>query len=239
MPAEKAMFVNRTAGLLVDLISKVDGRVGETLQNRMRPGAAFPVYIRMLPKAMYVKSGVYSHPAGGKVLVRTEGLTTTVSANGPHGNVPLFQVITIGENHLLTRTAKGYAVKLGGIETLAHELRHVSRIRPGAVMNELTARQRLLEELEADVFTLKMLRALGAKQRMAAYVEGRPIRALAEMRMKQLKMKRMTTETGARYARVGVRTKKGFLERIFGRSAAEKELRRKSSTLLAKKAHAA
>ena len=97
--------------------------------------------------------------------MQTKGLTTTIYH--PETKQPLAHIITLPEEEFFAVKNGKYAVKKQGIVTLLHELKHLSRAN--------FKHDKIMEELEADLFTVKMLKKLRLEKERKQYIESRPL----------------------------------------------------------------
>lgn len=231
MNPKKRELVNKAVNLLVKEIGSFDAQAAKNLREKITHKAEAPVYFMVMPQMKHLKTQVVNLPKIGKVLLKTEGETMTIY----QGKKPLFHVISIGEKGFFTRQKNRYAITLKGIEVLTHELSHVSRPH----FNE----NRVLKELEADIFTLRVLKRLGATERMKAYIESRPIRAIAEkyaIEARKRKIEEERIRALERHRRMWAVREPGafsFIKRMFGgkEKAPEYKLRMKRTKARASK----
>ena len=159
IPRRKQKLINETLKFLLAEIEQVDSRTAKALRQKIN-GRGTPVYFKILPKQNVINSKV---KMGQRF--ETKGLTTTIY--DAQTKKPIAHVITIPEEQFFTRQGNRLAVRKQGIVTLLHELKHLSRAGFEG--------PKIMEELEADLFTIKMLKALRMEKERKEYVESRPL----------------------------------------------------------------
>jgi len=159
MPNKKQKLINETLKYLLSEIEKVEPNTAKLLRQKIN-GKKVPVYFKVLPKQKTIKTSTYK---GTKM--QTKGLTTTIYY--PENNKPLAHIITLPEKEFFSKRNGRIAIKKNGIVTLLHELKHLSRANFQG--------PRIMEELEADLFTVKMLKQLQFEKERREYIESRPL----------------------------------------------------------------
>ncbi len=195
MPSKKQKIINETLKFLLNEIEQVEPHTAQLLREKIN---SKQVSFKILPKQKAINSKEF-----GDYKMETKGLTTTFYY--PQTGEVVRHVITLPEEQFFAIHNGKIAVKKQGIVTLLHELKHLSR----AGFEGPT----LLEELEADLFTVKMLKKLRLKKEEQEYMGSRPvfkklINKYKERKAREIKARILEEE----------KAKKGFFEKILGTS---------------------
>ena len=208
IPREKQKIINETLKFLLSEIEEEEPRTAKLLKQKIN-NKQVPVYFKLLPKQRAINSKIYE---GQKL--ETKGLTTTIY--NPKTRQPVAHIITIPERQFFELHNGKIFVKKQGIVTLLHELKHLSRANFKG--------PRIMEELEADLFTVKMLKKLRMENERQEYIKSRPVfkRVLEAARARKEKAVR------ARILKAEEEQKKmKRLKEIYEKRSAEEEYERR------------